>query len=80
MSQTVLLRSAEMTRTARILILLILQTIPDPRVRARLLLLRIQTENFRTAAEGLRNQTGLMKLQVSSQRVRQLALLLLLLE
>ena len=80
MSRTVLLKPAEMTRTARIPILLILQTIPDPKVRARLLLLRIQRENFRTAAEELRSQTGLMRPKVQSQRVRQLALLLLLLE
>ena len=80
MSRTVLLKPAEMTRTARIPIPLILQTIPDPRVRARLLGLRIQTENLRMAAEGLRGQTGLMRPKVQSQKVRQLELLLLLLE
>ena len=77
MTQTVLLKLAEMTRTARILILLILQTIPDPRVPARLQLwLRIQTENLRMAAEGSRSQTGLRRPQVLNQRVKQLELLL----
>ena len=80
MSRTILLKPAEMTQTARIPILLILQTIPDPMVRVRMLWLMIQTENLRMAAEGLRSQTGLMRPQVLSQRVRQLALLLLLLE
>ena len=78
MTQTVLLKLAEMTRTARIPILLILQTIPVLKRRGRLLLLRIQIENLRTVAEGSRSQIGLMRPQVSSQKVRQLELLMLL--